>query len=125
MIPGYDDSNLSSLLSEFVFRINFADMSDSERELLFSEPLKRDPISRKIQKFLENFFKDWDDFLADQAIVAMQRVTEMYKLTLGSQIYRELLEKGNLPTSLIANSDFKNHTEALRKCQKHGKKPIY
>lgn len=64
----------------FVFSVNFSELTPSERELIFSEPLKRDPISRKIQSFLESFMKDWDDFMAEQALSSMQRLAEFYKL---------------------------------------------
>ena len=48
MIPGYNDMDLAKRIVNFVFSLNFSEMSDNERDMLFSEPLKRDPISRKI-----------------------------------------------------------------------------
>ena len=48
VIPGYNDMDLAKRIVNFVFSLNFSEMSEKERELLFSEPLKRDPISRKI-----------------------------------------------------------------------------
>lgn len=48
MIPGFNDMELESRIVKFVFAIDFEQMSDKEREMLFSEPLRRHPISRKI-----------------------------------------------------------------------------
>ena len=67
MTPGFNDMELESRIVKFVFAIDFEQMSDEEREMLFSEPLRRHPISRKIQDQMEDFMKDWQDFLADQA----------------------------------------------------------
>ena len=39
---------LESRIVKFVFAIDFETMSLKEREMLFSEPLRRHPISRKI-----------------------------------------------------------------------------
>lgn len=65
MIPGYNDMDLAKRIVNFVFAINFSAMSDNEREMLFSEPLRRDPVSRKVQEFMEDFMKEWSEFLAD------------------------------------------------------------
>ena len=48
VIPGYSDVEFTSSLSMFVFSVNFSELTPAERELIFSEPLKRDPISRKV-----------------------------------------------------------------------------
>ena len=48
MIPGFNDLELESRIVKFVFAIDFEAMTDKEREMLFCEPLRRHPISRKI-----------------------------------------------------------------------------
>ena len=46
VIPGYLDLQLTDKLVEFVDAINFSALNESELELLFSESLSRDPVSR-------------------------------------------------------------------------------
>ena len=55
VIPGYQDLQLTDKLVEFVNAINFASLNESELELLFSESLSRDPVSREIQGFMKKF----------------------------------------------------------------------
>ena len=59
MIPGYLDLQLTDKLVEFIEAINFSALNENELELLFSESLTRDPVSRQIQDFMKKFIKDW------------------------------------------------------------------
>ena len=81
-------------LVSFIDTINFSNLTEGERDLLFSEPLRRDPISRQIQGFMENFMKEWSQFLHEQANDSMQRVASVYKLRFGPKEFKELLKAG-------------------------------
>ena len=52
IIPGYNEVEYMDRLCDFIRAIDLAALSEAERELIFSEPLKRDPVSRKVQKFM-------------------------------------------------------------------------
>lgn len=52
IIPGYNEIEYMDRLCDFIKAIDLAALSDTERDLIFSEPLKRDPVSRSVQKFM-------------------------------------------------------------------------
>ena len=84
VIPGYDEKEMEKRLVDFVRRINFSELTEQERELLFSAPLKRDPVSRMIQEYLEGFMKEWTNFLEEQSQQYMSRLSDIFKMRFGT-----------------------------------------
>ena len=121
VIPGYSDIDFMDRIVVFIGAINMSDLNESERELLFSEPLRRDPVTRRVQDFMNRFTKDWSNFLEKEAQLYMKRLAEVCKLRFGKQRYQQLLATGQLPSQVFATDNFADHSQKITTCQKHGK----
>ena len=60
VIPGYRDQDFTELLLKFIDEIELGALTDEERELIFSEQMQFDQLTRTCRDFMLKFNIKWD-----------------------------------------------------------------